>query len=386
MRILQIIASMDPRMGGPGEVILQTIRALRAEGHSPEIACLDAPGESWVKDCPFPIHALGPKAGKYSYSPRFLPWLRGQAGRYDCLIVNGVWCFSSLGTWIASRRTGVPYFLYTHGMLDPWFQTAYPLKHIKKSIYWRLAEHRVLRDARSVLFTCEEEQILAARSFRPFRCRGAIVTNGIHHPVGDPAMQRRLFLEKFPEVSDKRVVVFVGRIHRKKGCDLLVEAFGAVAREHPDLHLVMVGPDETGWRADLERRASALGVDRRITWAGMLEGDLKWGAFHAADAFALPSHSENFGMVVAEAMACGLPVLISNKVNIWREILSDGAGFVAEDDLAGTTEALRSWLACTAEERGVMKDRALRCFNERFHIRRAASQLVHALRTNGVSG
>jgi glycosyltransferase involved in cell wall biosynthesis len=284
---------------------------------------------------------------------------------------------------LAARALGEG-LAFTHGYLDPWFRTAYPLKHLKKAIYWRLAEHRVLRDARSVLFTCEQERILAERSFRPFRCREAIVPIGIRGPVGDPGSQRRLFLDRFPELEGKRLLLFVSRIHRKKGCDLLIEGFGAIAREHPDLHLVMVGPDETGWQAELQHRASALGLGGRITWTGMLGGDLKWGAFHAAHAFALPSHAENFGIVVAEAMACGLPVLISNKVNIWREIAADGAGLVAEDDLEGTTAMLRRWLSCSPEGHETMALNARRSFSDRFHVRRATTQLIDTLRASGI--
>jgi glycosyltransferase involved in cell wall biosynthesis len=384
MKVLHVIATMDPRWGGMVEVVLQMGPALEAEGHTCEIACSDSPHAPWVKESPCAIHALGPRLGRYSYSRRFLPWLRSHAASFDCAVVHGVWCYSGLGTWMAARRTGVPYFLFTHGCLDPWFQTAFPLKHIKKATYWRLAEHRVLRDARSVLFTCEQEQILAERSFRPFRCRKAIVPLGIRGPVGNPAAQRGLFHSRFPGLAGKRLLLFVSRIHRKKGCDLLLEAFGAIAQEQADLHLVMVGPDENGWQDELQKRAMALGIDRRITWTGLLGGDLKWGAFHAADAFILPSHAENFGIVVAEAMACGLPVLISNKVNIWREIAADGAGIVADDDLPGTTDMLRQWLSRSPEELATLSTNARRSFHDRFHVRRATSQLIDTLRANGV--
>jgi glycosyltransferase involved in cell wall biosynthesis len=128
----------------------------------------------------------------------------------------------------------------------------------------------------------------------------------------------------------------------------------------------------------------ALGIDDRMTWPGMLGGDLKWGAFRAASAFALPSHAENFGYVVAEAMACGLPVLISDKVNIWREIAADGAGFVESDDLPGTTAMLRRWLALSSDELKVLGEGARRSFLDRFHVRRATDQLIKTLQASGI--
>jgi len=111
----------------------------------------------------------------------------------------------------------------------------------------------------------------------------------------------------------------------------------------------------------------------------MLAGDLKWGAFRAADVFALPSHQENFGIAVAEALACGLPVLISDKVNIWREIETDGAGIVEKDDELGTVRALRKWFALTEGERRQMRINSRRCFEGRFEAGRAASSLLEVI-------
>src|SRR5262249_60464072 len=101
---------------------------------------------------------------------------------------------------------------------------------------------------------------------------------------------------------------------------MMIEPLAGVAAEEPRLHLLMAGPDQTGWVRQLKTRAEALDVADRITWPGMLQGDAKWGAFYCSEAFMLPSHQENFGISVAEAIGCGLPVLISDKVNIWREV------------------------------------------------------------------
>jgi glycosyltransferase involved in cell wall biosynthesis len=174
-------------------------------------------------------------------------------------------------------------------------------------------------------------------------------------------------------------MLFLSRIHEKKGCDLLVEAFARVARSDPSLCLVIAGPDQTGWVAKLKDRAERLGIADRITWPGMLQGDLKWGAFYAAEVFCLPSHQENFGIVVAEALACGKPVLVSNKVNIWREIETDGAGLVNDDTLEGTVKGLQQWLALTPEAKQKMQKSARRSFVARFRIDRVAESLINIL-------
>jgi len=129
----------------------------------------------------------------------------------------------------------------------------------------------------------------------------------------------------------------------------------------------------------LKEQAATLGVADRITWPGMLQGDDKWGAFHAAEVFCLPSHQENFGIVVAEAMACGKPVLISNKVNIWREIDVDGGGVVRDDTTDGTENALRYWLALPAAEQQAMRDAATHSFNARFQIDKVAQVLIEII-------
>jgi glycosyltransferase involved in cell wall biosynthesis len=123
-------------------------------------------------------------------------------------------------------------------------------------------------------------------------------------------------------------------------------------------------------------RALASNAGDSILFPGMLTGDTKWGALSTAEAFVLPSHQENFGIAVVEALACGTPVLISNKINIWREIEADGAGYVENDDLAGTSNLLSRWLAAPAEIRLRMQQSARECFANRFEIERATDSLL----------
>ena len=379
MNILQVLSSADPAQGGVAEATRQTSLVLARMGHQVEVASADDPAAPGLHGLSLTVHALGPGRSGYSYAPRILPWLRGNAARFDAVIVNGLWQYPSLAVRQALRGKVTPYFVYPHGMLDPWFKHTYPLKHLKKSLYWPWGEYRVLRDARAVLFTCEEERLLARQSFGLYRANEVVVSLGTAGPAGDPAAQEAAFLSRHPELRGKRLLLFLGRIHAKKGCDLLIEAFVRAAAD-PNLRLVMAGPDQAGLVAELARRADALGAQGRVAWPGMLTGDVKWGAFRAAEAFVLPSHQENFGIAVAEALACGLPVLISDKVNIWREIKEDGAGLVEQDTLEGTERLLRSWLALPVPAREGMAARARQCFEGRFEIHMAAERLLEALR------
>ncbi|HXW74449.1 MAG TPA: glycosyltransferase [Steroidobacteraceae bacterium] len=376
VKYLHVIHSLNPAQGGPAEGVRQLAAAAIRLDHSVEIVTLDPPDNPWSRDCGCAVHCLGPGRLKYGYAPAFIPWLRRNFMRFDAVVVNGIWQYHGYATWRTLRGSGVPYYVFTHGMLDPWFKSQYPLKHIKKLLYWPWAEYQVLRDARAVLFTSEEERLLARQSFRLYRAREIVVNYGSPGLPGDPAAQRETFLGRFPQLRGKRIFLFLGRLHPKKGCDLLIEAFAPMLRVDPALHLVIAGPDQSGMQGQLARLAQHLGVAQSISWPGMVRDDLKAGAFHAAEAFVLPSHQENFGIAVAEALSCGLPVLISNKVNIWREIVTDQAGLVAHDTLQGTRQLLQRWLALSQPERQAMARNAGRCFRQRFHIDTAAINIL----------
>jgi glycosyltransferase involved in cell wall biosynthesis len=263
-------------------------------------------------------------------------------------------------------------------MLDPWFKHTYPLKHLKKWLYWPWADYRVLRDAAAVLYTCEDEKMLARESFWLYRASEAISNLGTTAPTGCSEQQRGAFFEKYPELRGKRLALFMGRLHEKKGCDILLKAFAAALRE-PAWRLVIAGPDQNGVKAQLVKLSEQLRIADRVVWTGMVKGDIKDGAIEACEIFVLPSHQENFGIVVAEAMARGVPVLISNKVNIWREIEQDGAGLVGNDDVPATTELLERWNAMSDGEREAMRQRARASFNARFEITQAVRTLTATL-------
>jgi glycosyltransferase involved in cell wall biosynthesis len=377
MNILHVISSANPTGGGPIEGVRNLGQRMKELGHHTELVTLDNPADAWLQNQTHTVHALGPTRGNYGMNKRLVPWLVAHAHRYDFVIVNGIWQYHSFATWRALTRLKLPYAVFTHGMLDPWFKRTYPLKHLKKWFYWPWAEYRVLRDAAAVLFTCEDERLLARESFWLYRAREQVVAYGTRPPPTDKAPLAACFLDAFPELKGKRLLLFLSRIQEKKGCDLLISAFAKAATDTPDLHLVMAGPDQTGWVAALQAQARQLGVADRIHWPGMLQGDIKWGAFHAAEAFVLPSHQENFGIAVAEALGCGLPVLISDKVNIWREIQTAGAGLVEEDTTEGTHALLTQWLALAPAARASMAKAASELFNARFTVSAMAQSLLH---------
>ncbi|MFZ0633629.1 MAG: glycosyltransferase [Acidobacteriaceae bacterium] len=384
MRILHVITSLSPRDGGPPEVTRQLALAFEENHAEMEVLCTDSPDASFLRDFPCPVHATGQKwLGRYSLSPRLWRWLRQNIHRFDGIVIQGIWTFPGLAVRLAARKAGRKYAVFPHGSLDPWFKRRYPLKHIKKLIYWPI-QYPVLRDATAVLFTSALEPDLAKTSFTPSTWNTVVFPQGIHEPTGNPEAEIEAFYSAVPAVRGRRFLLFMSRLHTKKGCDLLIEAFARIAPEYPDVDLVVAGPDQEGFQAGFQRICVEKNVATRVRWPGMIGGDVKWGALRAAEAFILPSHSENFGIVVAESLAAGRPVLTTNKVNIWREILEDSAALIEDDTLDGTLRLLRGWLGKTLAERDAMAARAYPCFAARFTMQRGA-QTIRQLFTGAVT-
>ncbi|WP_035359261.1 glycosyltransferase [Edaphobacter aggregans] len=375
MRILHIIGTLSPEAGGPTESV-RVLLSYGPIGYAGEVVTLDDPKAPFLRDLQFPVHALGPTRTKYGFNSKLLPWLRENRSRFDGVVVNGLWQYCGFAAWRAMSGN-TPYVVFTHGMLDPYFKHAFPLKHIKKWLYWVPAEYRILRDAYRVLFTSTAEKRLAEQSFWLHRWNPFVVPYGASGPPPkDRDLLREAFFAKCPQVRGKRFLLFLGRIHKKKGCDLLIQAFASIADEDPELHLVMAGPDQQLWRAHLAEMAESGGVGQRVHWPGMLTGDAKWGAFYASEAFVLPSHQENFGIAVAEALGCGTPVLLADKVNIAEDIARDNAGLMETDTIDGTLRLLKRWIATPPEERAAMADRAEECFHRRYNMRENAKAII----------
>jgi glycosyltransferase involved in cell wall biosynthesis len=391
MKILHIISGVNPEGGGPIEGIKAQAEVWRSLGHLREVVSLDAPDDPWIQAFPLRVYPLGISSSvykhlgqlipwlRYSYSPHLRPWLREHIEDYDVIIVNGLWNYATLAAARELKRSGRQYFVYCHGQLDPWFRKRFPIKNFFKQISWWLVEGPLLNGATAVFFTTDYERILARKSFWPYRVREQVVGYGTADPPDEPKKQIAAFRAAIPELGTRRFLLFLSRIHLKKGCDILIRAFARIARAHPDLDLVIAGPDQSGLRAKLEEIVSSENLSERVHWPGMLTGDAKWGAFRAADGFVLPSHSENFGVVVAEALACCLPVLTTNKVNIWREVVTYGGGLVSNDEVDDFSRILVRFLALSVDERKQMKIRARDIFVKHFDVRAAARDLLHII-------
>ena len=380
LRILHVIHTVNPKTGGPIEGICQQAKAHAVLGHSVEIASIDKPDSSFISFPNSKVHTCYTSKLDPVFPLTLYYWLKSNHHLYDCIIVNGIWGFHLYAVYLALANTNTHYYVFSHGMLDPWFKYRFPLKHLKKSLAWALFVYPAIRDAEALFFTCEQEKVLARQTFWPYDCNEAVIkygTEGIPNPKGDYSTY---FLDAHPLLVGKRIFLFLGRVHPKKGPDLLIKSIAALEKKNlwdrKTMSLVFAGPNDSTYANKLTRLSEQLGVSNSIYWTGMVSGNQKWGAFQSAEAFMLPSHQENFGIAVAEALSSGIPVLISQSVNIANEIKQDRAGLVEADNLEGTTQLLRRWLALSTTEKADMGLAARKCFESRFHSSLTSSSIT----------
>lgn len=390
-KILHVVSSMNPILGGVCKAVDTIAVSLLDVGINNEVVCLDEPDSDFIANAKFKIYALGNVNNPWGYHPRLLPWLKENMLRYDVIIVHGLWLFSSYAVQKAietkekktkSKQMKTQYFVMPHGMLDPYFQKAKgrKLKALRNSLYWKVIERKVVNNANGILFTCQEEQFLAKKPFAPYKPKNEIVVGlGIEAPPKYHNQMDIAFFEVCPELKSKPFLLFLSRIHEKKGVDILLEAYEKVVLKLTDNSsnssdkppkLVIAGPglDSEYGKLMLEKVEKNSILKEYVFFPGMLSGDTKWGAFYNCDAFVLPSHQENFGIAIVEAMACSKPVLISNKINIWKEIDAGFGGIVNEDTVFGTIENLEKWIRFSDQEKISMQKHAKSCYHNHFAL------------------
>jgi len=409
MKVLRIIPSMNPSSGGPCQGIRNIIPELEKLGQYHEVVCLDDPLDDFIGTDPFKIIALGPGKGPWCYHSKLIPWLLDNLGRFDIVIIHALWLYHGYAfrkafdrykkslTSLGKEPIYPRFYIMPHGMLDPYFQQAgeRKMKALRNKVYWKLIESKLVNSADGLLFTCREELLLARKSFSPYHPAEEInIGYGVRTPPPFEMGMTNAFYEKCPQVQGQSFILFLSRIHEKKGLDHLIEGYRIwsnamqgqsklTGNESIIPKLVIAGPGlETDFGQQVMQMVSTNGLADSVFFPGMLTGNAKWGAFYACEAFILPSHQENFGIAVVEALACSKPVLISKQVNIWREIIEAGGCITAGDSTDGTVQLLAGWQALTDGEKKEMGTRANDAFIKNFSIQLAAKKFCELLGGN----
>ncbi len=367
-KILHIIGSVNLSQGGPIHGIINLNYLYKKEGKELDILCFES--FSNHSDLFNDINIIKLKSFKlfnYHYSSELHDWLKENAHNYSRIIINGIWQYSSYGSYRCLNKLKIGYEIFTHGMLDPWSIRNNLFKRIKKTIYFYFFEYFVLKNAKYVCFTSAEEKRLALNSFLGIKLKAKLVNYGIPAPIL-AWKNSSLFVKKYPLIKNKKVILFLSRVHPKKGLNLLITAFAILYKDKKDIILVVAGSGDISYMNSLIKLSKNLGISNKIIWTGMLVGELKWSAFNSSNIFCLPSHQENFGIVIPEALSTGLPVIISNKVNIYSDIFNYNAGIVIEDDLEGVINGLCIWNNSTKDQLLDFKKNAIKCFEEKFRL------------------
>lgn len=392
LKVLRVIESMDPAYGGPCQGIRNSIPELNALGSINEVVSVDSKNLEWPVHDSFPVHKLGPGNGPWGYSPTLLPWLKANLSKYDVVVVHGLWQYYGYAVRKAveslrKNKAKVPkFYMMPHGMLDPYFQKAKgrKLKALRNLIFWNLIEAKTINSADGILFTCQEELLLARETFKGYWPKNEInVGYGIMPPPEINGSDIESFKRKNGLSPNEAYFLFLSRIHPKKGLLNLLKAYSKYSKKRGGIpRLVVAGPGVDGdyGKSILDFVNNDTILKNNVLFIGMVTGKDKWAAFSGSKAFVLPSHQENFGIAVAEALACRCPVLISNKVNIWREIVNGNGGFAVEDTPRGTYTLFDDFLALSEKEVNRMKKNAYAVYENHFTIEQAAKNLYLAMR------
>jgi len=270
----------------------------------------------------------------YTFSLPLAIWLSEHARDYDVIHIHALFSFPSLAAAFFAKRARVPYLVRPLGVLSLW-----GVRHRRpwlKRLSVRLIESRILRNAAGVQYTSVQESEEAAQ----LRVKhiSLVIPNPVE--VAISPMVRGMFRAAFPALVGKTVILYLSRIDKKKGIDLLLPAFAGTRSDHPEAVLVIAGDGDRALLGELKGQADRLDLGDGVVWAGFLEGQIKRDALADADVFVLPSYSENFGVAVVEAMGCGVPVIVSDQVGIHPEIAEAQAGLVVGCSVPQLEEAL----------------------------------------------
>lgn len=384
LSILHVIPAVAPRYGGPSRAVFEMCRPLAARGARILVATTDADGDGYlpVETCR-EIEYDGSRAiffprqfsEAYKYSAPLARWLSRNVANFDVVHIHAVFSHACLAAARACRRNGVPYVVRPLGTLDPWGMRQKPLR---KRLFMRLGVDSMLRGAAAIQYTAtgEKSAVEATLGYG----RGVVIPLGIGGvsaagmSLAGDEWRRRAMPENNP------YVLFLSRLHHKKGLELLLEAFAPLARmtEFSRWRLVIAGDGDPAYVATLKQKARALGDEGRVIFAGWLDGEAKARTLSGASLLALPSYQENFGICLVEAMACGVPLVISRQVNLAPDVEEAGAGWVSRLDVDSLRAALLESMLNGDERR--RRGNAGRRLAQRFSPSETSRQLLNLYR------
>lgn len=354
MHVLHAHTEILASRGGIVTALAGLLPALRAQGVNTDLVALTPRAESASNS---PLH--GPHLHLahaididpvFGFSTDLRPLMERLADEASVIHSHGLWFFMDYMAYRIARENNKPHIIAVHGMMQPYIQSRSRWK--KDPIDWWF-QNRALHRAHAIqaLVPTEVEDIRRLGFSNPI----ALVPNGVTLDSTPPPPRAQLE-EQFPALKDRRIMLFLGRLHPKKGLAHFLPAWKRASMGQNDWHLLIAGPDDGGHRAQLEAHIAALGLETQVTFAGLLTGETKRAALHHAGAFVLPSHSEGFSMSLLEALGACVPILITPGCN-FPEATRAGAAIETPSSESGSFDALQQLLALSDAERHAMGER-----------------------------
>jgi glycosyltransferase involved in cell wall biosynthesis len=378
MKILIVVPALGNIYGGPSKSVVEIVQAIGNKGVDIDLVTtnangyesLDVPLNCWIEKDNYRIQYFSYCGIKdYKISLSITKWLWKNVKNYDLVHTNAIFSYAILPAYLACRRYEIPYVITPRGMLEPW---ALSYKAWKKRFYYALFEKPALDRASAIqmLSSSEAKHIESLKLKAP----NIIIPNGVHRNNFEPLEDSQLFYEKFPETKNKQLILFLGRIDPKKGLDLLANAMGKIHHKFSQAHLIVAGSDNIGFLPKVKQYFSDAGCLEKVTFTGLLTGELKYSALSAADTYVAPSYSEGFSMSVLEGMASGLPCVITTGCN-FPEAAETRSVYLADINADAIANALAKCLSNT-EEAMAMGDRARKLIFENYTWEQIAIKMI----------
>jgi glycosyltransferase involved in cell wall biosynthesis len=383
MKVLQVVPSLAPEWGGPVKVVNELAGALEVMGVSSEI--ISAQGrrvgnpETVTNDIPIHLFETGPIARLWTaHTPGLKKTLARKIPDFDLVHIQELWHYPGYIASKIARSRNVPYIVTIHGELNEWNLQQ---KRLKKQIYMTAIQRGILQKSAALhaITQAESNRIRQLEIETPV----AMIPNGIHTEEFENLPDRSQFVSRYPELENRLIVLFLGRIQQKKGLDILAQAFGNLVRTRHDVRLVVAGPDEDNTLTEIKTILKSQGALEKAVFPGMLTGEQKLEALGAADIFALTSYSEGFSVALLEALSAGLPLVITDECN-FPEVGDSRAGFVVRPNDSETASALMSLLD-SADLRREMSENARRLVRSNYTWERIAEKMF-TLYENVIAG
>ena len=377
MKILHVIPAIALSYGGPSQAVLEMGRALLKEGVEIEIVTtsansnqdLNVPYGKKIEYEGIPTRFFPRTLNEYKFSWPFTQWLKTNIKNYNLLHIHSIFCFPTACAAHYARKYQIPYIIRPAGMLDDWSMKQ---KGWRKKIYFQIVEKKSLENAIAIHYTSEAEKNAAEKL--PFFTRGIVIPLSVAIDIRFQTLEQGTFRKKYSEYAGKKIVTFLSRLDPKKGLKLLLEALSRLGRRRNDFVLLIAGKGKRDYEHQVRKWTRELHLESQTFFLGFLDSERKYELLRDTDLFVLPSHQENFGLAVVEAMQMGVPVVVSDQIDLSQEIESRGAGRVVPLDSHRLALAIEALLE-DEEERTRLGENGRRLALEKF----SREQMVHGL-------